>query len=560
MARIPDKTLQWLYSVLGEYHDPRRTYSDAVATLSTYPSFGPRTEVYHHDDGSSTLLLTLTGTVPAVFRGTTYNFPLKLWIPHSYPLAGPIVYINPGEGMQVRRGQHVDPQGRVYHPYLRDWRQIRGGMAGIVVELLTELARAFEKEPPVVAKQQQQQQYHRQQQQQQPSAHASPGPPSLPPKPGRPTSTAPIEMPSTGTPPPRPPKPGDEYTASPQPMQQGRDHSRNGPPLPPLPGEQPSSMRPPPAQNYPNGINAAHRVHPGTHQYQQPTNHERSPVSPVSPVAPRRDNRYAHVSPPPSLPQMQPMQPQPYPTQPATQPSQFYPYQQSASIQQPYQQRPPQPQHTGQNQMPLSMQQPLRAEQPKPPAPDLLTDPFDITLPAQPIDNGPPPPIPPNPQKENLIALISQSLCQQAQQKVSQHLSFIEPLQAQQVALLSAHDRLQNEMAQLEHLSSTLATNEAILRHSIQDCDRAISEAERKPQPPIDDVLVPTTVVANQLWNLCADEAAIREAMYLLQKGVDRGRVSGQDFVRHMRALGREAFLKKAQARRCARGLGLEVG
>lgn len=72
-------------------------------------------------------------------------------------------------------------------------------------------------------------------------------------------------------------------------------------------------------------------------------------------------------------------------------------------------------------------------------------------------------------------------------------------------------------------------------------------------------MLVAPTLVAQQLWTLTAEEAACREAMYVLQKAVDRGRVSGSDFVRQMRGLGRECFLKMVLARKCARGLGLDV-
>ena len=46
----------------------------------------------------------------------------------------------------------------------------------------------------------------------------------------------------------------------------------------------------------------------------------------------------------------------------------------------------------------------------------------------------------------------------------------------------------------------------------------------------------------------------------MLQKAVDRGRVSGDGFVRQIRSLGRECFLKMVLARKCARGLGLEMG
>jgi ESCRT-I complex subunit TSG101 len=33
------------------------------------------------------------------------------------------VYVTPAEGMMIRAGQHVDPQGKVYHPYLVGWAE-----------------------------------------------------------------------------------------------------------------------------------------------------------------------------------------------------------------------------------------------------------------------------------------------------------------------------------------------------------------------------------------------------------------------------------------------------
>lgn len=72
-------------------------------------------------NGTSALLLHLAGTIPVVFRGTTYRFPISLWVPHAYPREAPFVYVTPTETMVVRPGQHVDPQGQVYHPYLVGW-------------------------------------------------------------------------------------------------------------------------------------------------------------------------------------------------------------------------------------------------------------------------------------------------------------------------------------------------------------------------------------------------------------------------------------------------------
>ncbi|KJX93181.1 ESCRT-I component like protein [Zymoseptoria brevis] len=556
MAQVPDKVLAWLYSVLHEYQDPQRTYSDAARALSAYPSISPRTEVYTHENGASALLLTLSGTLPVSFRGSTYRFPIKLWLPHAYPQDAPIVYVEPGKEMLIRPGQHVGVDGRVYHPYLRDWRGMwdRAGLQ----EFFELLQQVFAKEPPVISRAQQQQ-FQRPlggPPQQGPGAA---GPPQLPPK-QRVGSLGPAPGSGGSSAPPVPPKPGEECAQS------SRDVRRDGPPLPPLPHElaQRSSPAPtshqtyqsdymPPTQGWPAPTSGYHNGRPpgpaglvspppqqASHQHQQyqPRNRD-SPVSPVSPVNGHSNVPHARYA-QPSAHQLQGgRQSGPYP------PEQHYPYppQHQPNPQYPYQyQHPPQPQK-------------------KQPAPDLLSDPFEVALPGASI-HGPPapaPPIPPNPEKEHLLQAISATLVQQAQQKVNQSLSAIAPLQAQQQALYTAQERLKAEIRQLEQLDQTLSNNEAILHRSIQDCDRTIETAKSKKQPPIDEVLIAPTMVANQLWTLCAEEAACREAMYVLQKANDRGRISGNDFVRQMRGLGRECFLKMALARKCAKGMGLEI-
>lgn len=119
---VQQHVLNWLYSVLtSEYRDVNRAYNDVAQALSAYPSLAPRTDVHTFDNGTSALLVRLSGTVPVVFRGTTYRFPVDLWIPHAYPREPPLAYVVPTDQMLVRPGQHVDPQGRIYHPYLAGW-------------------------------------------------------------------------------------------------------------------------------------------------------------------------------------------------------------------------------------------------------------------------------------------------------------------------------------------------------------------------------------------------------------------------------------------------------
>lgn len=155
--------------------------------------------------------------------------------------------------------------------------------------------------------------------------------------------------------------------------------------------------------------------------------------------------------------------------------------------------------------------------------------------------------------------MLSHTLVSQIDGQLQQNAAAIAPLRAQNAALHDAHARLNAELAQLQALDSALGTNEAILRQALRDCDKVIETSKSTPAPNIDDVLVAPTIAAQQLWYLCADEAAIKEALWCLQRAVGAGRVSGPDFVRLTRGLAREAFLKMALSRKIAKGLGLDV-
>jgi ESCRT-I complex subunit TSG101 len=114
--------LNWLYSVLtSEYQDINRAYHDIAQVLCNHPGLSPQTDVYTYTNGESALLLRLSGTLPVEFLGVTYRFPISVWVPHKYPREPPLAYVSPTGDMTVRPGQHVDPQGQIYHPYLNHW-------------------------------------------------------------------------------------------------------------------------------------------------------------------------------------------------------------------------------------------------------------------------------------------------------------------------------------------------------------------------------------------------------------------------------------------------------
>ena len=87
-------------------------------------------------------------------------------------------------------------------------------------------------------------------------------------------------------------------------------------------------------------------------------------------------------------------------------------------------------------------------------------------------------------------------------------------------------------MKQLDELETVLSSNEKILRDTTLEADRTMEMARRRTAPEVDAVLVAPTVVGNQLYGLCAEEAALRESLFVLAKGMDRGRMETDVFVK----------------------------
>ncbi|KAI2640059.1 UEV domain-containing protein [Xylaria nigripes] len=554
---VQQHVLNWLYSILtSEYHDVNRTYNDVAQALSQYPSLSPRTDVHTFDNGVSALLLHLSGTIPVVFRGTTYRFPISIWVPHAYPREPPLCYVTPTETMMVRPGQHVDPQGRVYHPYLVRWTEFWDKSS--ILDFLAILRDIFAKEPPVISRQQLQPV--------QQQATPSPTPPPVPPLPPDMARPCPQPSPMHHTSDPRPPPPPPKGNQPPQTVPTPAAQADRPPPPPPLPQElrQQSGQY---TMDYPEQ-QAAPSTKPLSRHDTAP------PLPPQVPLQPRTTQ-------PPAITQVQaPIHAYTQAPGPTNLPYYSQHHQvgysqdnQPPNLHQPHDQRrqsyvpgvteppsyrggpPPQP-------PPPNWQQPVPQEQPPPqpaakpqPPPDLMDEPLTLLLPSP--TNLPPPPIPPNPEKDALLRQLASTLYEMRQRARQQNESSLAGLSAQRTAMLNALQKMQDDSGALTPLSALLASNTAVVQCSLKEADAVISNSKTQAPPAIDDLLVAPTVVANQLYDVVAEERALGDAIFVLGRAVERGRVSPAVFAKTTRSLAREWYLKKALARKIGRGMGL---
>ncbi|RSL63966.1 hypothetical protein CEP53_004256 [Fusarium sp. AF-6] len=511
---VQQHVLNWLYSVLtSEYHDVNRAYNDVAQALTRYPTLSPRTDVHTFSHGANALLLHLSGTLPVNFRGTTYRFPVSIWVPHAYPREPPMIYVVPTETMMIRPGQHVDPQGLVYHPYLVGWAEFWD--KSNLQDFLAILTDIFAKEPPVISRQQARPQ----------PPQAGPTPPPVPPLPPGMSSTSqpPTQdqhTPEQPRPPPPPPK--GPQNASPTPA----SPHQTGPPLPPIPGKSPAQSNrmsrydsAPPLPPQVAGANGQDpRLARPPEQYQP---HHMPPSGPTRIAQPPYMNEAQSYTPPQQQWQMPP-------------PQQQY-------------QQPPQP--------PAWNQGPPQPPAPaNPPPPDLLDEPLELALPSTTVAA---PPIPPNPEKDALLRQLAQTLHAIRMRSRQQNESSMAGLQAQRTAMLSTIPNFQAEAGQLTQLANVLTSNSNILREALHKADGVIEGSQSHPVPDVDELLVAPTVVANQLYTLVAEERALGDAIFMLGRAVERGRITPAVFAKMTRSLAREWYLKKALVRRIGQGMGL---
>lgn len=123
--------------------------------------------------------------------------------------------------------------------------------------------------------------------------------------------------------------------------------------------------------------------------------------------------------------------------------------------------------------------------------------------------------------------------------------------------MLTSLSKMESEITHLESLSKLLNSNTTILHTALRESDAVISNSQHSTAPNIDELLVAPTVVANQLYELVSEERSLGDALFVLGRAVEKGRIEAQVFTKMTRSLAREWFLKKALVKKIGKGMGL---
>lgn len=139
----------YLRSALSKYRHPDMTKREVLNIFQNFSDLRPNVMNYVFNDGAKKELLCLDGTIPVSYKGKTYNIPICIYLMDTHPYNPPIIYVKPTSTMQIKPGRHVDAVGRVYLPYLHEWKYPSSDLLG----LIQVMAIVFGDEPPVFSKQ-----------------------------------------------------------------------------------------------------------------------------------------------------------------------------------------------------------------------------------------------------------------------------------------------------------------------------------------------------------------------------------------------------------------------
>ncbi|XP_033627442.1 tumor susceptibility gene 101 protein-like [Asterias rubens] len=121
-----------LASARPTYQKPEETQRDVMQVFASFKDLRPRMDSYVFNDGQNKNLLCIDGTIPVYYKGISYNIPICIWVMDTHPYNPPLCFVKPTKEMMIKPSKFVDPNGKVYLPYLHDWKYPSSDLVGLI--------------------------------------------------------------------------------------------------------------------------------------------------------------------------------------------------------------------------------------------------------------------------------------------------------------------------------------------------------------------------------------------------------------------------------------------
>ncbi|CAI2168741.1 4442_t:CDS:2 [Funneliformis geosporum] len=180
-----------------------------------------------------------------------------------------------------------------------------------------------------------------------------------------------------------------------------------------------------------------------------------------------------------------------------------------------------------------------------------LIVPSILDTPAPPIVT--PPPTTQNPELVNLQSSVYDKVKQKCEEYVEKLSPEFHRIMSFGEHLNQSQELIKEERRQLVDKETKIKEKAEFLNGKITEIDKLIEQAKNMPEVSVDDILCGTTIVYNQL----AEDNAIEDATYYLGKALSSDRIDLNSYMKNIRSLAREQFMRRALIQKVRRQAGL---
>ncbi|RHZ66644.1 hypothetical protein Glove_306g36 [Diversispora epigaea] len=503
----------WLRKALvrENYAHPDRVFRDVDACLGVFKALTPQTDTYTYDDGKSKVLLCLHGTIPITYQSTLYNIPVDFWIPTEYPKVPPIAFVVPTSSMLVKPSRNVDVSGRCYHPYLHHWSTQPNDESNLIT-ICTIFQTIFGQNPPVYTK---------------PTTNNNNNNNSNNNNNNNNNNIS-----------------NNNNNNNNNKNNNNNNNNNNGvqnplsppiiisrslspiipPPLPPPP-YQPNASSKKVINNRPRSLSGVSSSSSSNQRYNMiPSTSSVPPPTPPHPPSTQQ-------------PQQQQQQPPQQPQQPQKPQKPQKHQQQLQQLQQLQQQQQQQQQQQKQQHLQRTFSNPTTTT-----TTNILDDPPFLFTPL---------PIPSlstiqNPEYLKLQSAVYDKVKSCCNEYLERSLPQLNKIMAIGEDLSKSQELIRQDKANLIELEKVLDNKMDFVKMKITEIDKIIEQAKNIPEVSVDDILCGTTIVYNQLFELVAEDNATEDTIYYLGKALSIERIDLNTYMKSIRTLAREQFMRRA--------------
>jgi ESCRT-I complex subunit TSG101 len=122
--------------------------------------------------------------------------------------------------------------------------------------------------------------------------------------------------------------------------------------------------------------------------------------------------------------------------------------------------------------------------------------------------------------------------------------------------LATGEPAIRDEMARLEAVKNVCDAVGGRLQAVVSKGDERVSDLESRGDVSVDEVVCSISIVHNQLIDLVAEDNALSDTIYHVTRALDAERIDLDRYLKAVRSLAREQYMKRALIERILNGMG----